>query len=60
MERTLISWNIANWITVLLMAAAGYAVLGVISQAFIRKGGGGGNDIVGVAGRAADTGMGGF
>jgi hypothetical protein len=27
MERTLISWNIANWITILLMAAAGYAVL---------------------------------
>lgn len=37
MERTLISWNIANWITVLLMAAAGYAVLALVSQAF--KGG---------------------
>lgn len=34
MERTLISWNIANWITVLLMAAAGYAVLALVAQAF--------------------------
>jgi hypothetical protein len=34
MERTLISWNIANWITVLLMAAAGYAVLAAASQLF--------------------------
>jgi hypothetical protein len=33
MERTLISWNIANWITVLLMAAAGYAVLALLAQA---------------------------
>jgi len=38
MERTLISWNIANWITVLLMAAAGYAVLGLVSQVFMSKG----------------------
>ncbi|HEY1410804.1 MAG TPA: hypothetical protein VGF36_01625 [Rhodopila sp.] len=37
MERTLISWNIANWITVLLMAAAGYAVLAVASQYLIQK-----------------------
>jgi hypothetical protein len=33
MERTLISWNIANWITVLLMAAAGYAVLAMVATA---------------------------
>jgi hypothetical protein len=38
MERTLLSWNIANWITVLLMAAAGYAVLMVVSQVFVQKG----------------------
>lgn len=49
MERTLISWNIANWITVLLMAAAGYAVLGLVAQVFQRKGGG-----------AAPTSMGGY
>lgn len=40
MDRTLISWNLANWITVLLMAAAGYAVLGVVAQVFMQKGGG--------------------
>jgi hypothetical protein len=33
MDRTLISWNIANWITILLMAAAGYAVLALVAQA---------------------------
>jgi hypothetical protein len=34
MERTLISWNIANWITIMLMGAAGYVVLALVSQAF--------------------------
>lgn len=34
MERTLISWNLPNWITVLVMAAAGYALLAALSQAF--------------------------
>jgi ABC-type enterochelin transport system permease subunit len=32
MERTLISWNLPNWITVTIMAAASYAVLGLIAQ----------------------------
>jgi hypothetical protein len=32
MDRTLISWSLPNWITVLIMAAAGYAALGLISQ----------------------------
>jgi hypothetical protein len=32
MERTIISWNIANWVTVLLMAAAGYVVLLMASK----------------------------
>jgi hypothetical protein len=31
-DRTIISWNLVNWITILLMAAAGYAVLGLLSQ----------------------------
>ena len=34
MDRTLISWNFPNWITVMLMAAAGYAVLALVAQAF--------------------------
>jgi hypothetical protein len=32
MERTLISFNLPNWITVTIMAAASYAVLGLIAQ----------------------------
>lgn len=32
MERTLISWNLPNWISIMLMAAAGYALLGLIAQ----------------------------
>jgi hypothetical protein len=32
MERTIISWNLPNWITILLMAGAGYAVLGLLAQ----------------------------
>jgi hypothetical protein len=30
MERTIISWNITNWITVLIMVAIGYAVIGAL------------------------------
>jgi hypothetical protein len=37
MERTMISWNLANWITVLLMAAAGYAVLALGAQILTRR-----------------------
>ena len=37
MERTLISFNIANWITIMLMAAAGYAVLALASQWFVQQ-----------------------
>jgi hypothetical protein len=32
MERTLISWNLPNWITISIMAAASYAVLGLLAQ----------------------------
>lgn len=38
MERTLLSWNLANWITVVLMAAAGYAVLALVAQVFQHQG----------------------
>lgn len=37
MERVILSWNVANWITVLLMAAAGYAVLALIVRAMASK-----------------------
>lgn len=41
MERTMITWNLPNWITIFLMAAAGYAALGVIRQVMIRNTGSG-------------------
>lgn len=28
MERSIISWNITNWITVILMVAVGYVLIG--------------------------------
>jgi hypothetical protein len=39
MDRTLLSWNLPNWITVMLMAAAGYAVLALVAQIFQKRGG---------------------
>jgi hypothetical protein len=39
-ERTIISWNLPNWITILLMAAAGYAVLGLLAQLLKQQQGG--------------------
>lgn len=35
MERNLIDWNLANWITVVLMAAVGMALVGTVT-AFLR------------------------
>lgn len=35
-ERTLISWNVPNWITVMLMASAGYAILVGLRQVTAR------------------------
>lgn len=32
MERTLISWNLPNWITITLMASGSYALLALVSQ----------------------------
>lgn len=31
-DDTLLSWNVANWITVLLMVVLGFALLGMISK----------------------------
>ena len=42
MDRTLISWSLPNWITILIMAAAGYAVLGMTAQLLKRNAGNGG------------------
>jgi hypothetical protein len=31
-EETIISWNPANWITVLLMVALGFTILGAVAK----------------------------
>lgn len=38
MDRALISWNIPNWITVMLMAAGGYAILLAVKTIFVKTG----------------------
>lgn len=40
MDRTFISWNITNWITVILMAFLGYVLFAIISQAIMNFRGG--------------------
>ena len=37
MERTLISWNLPNWITISIMAAGSYAVVGLVAQLLKRQ-----------------------
>jgi hypothetical protein len=31
-EETIVSWNAANWITIILMVAIGFTVLGFIAR----------------------------
>lgn len=38
MNESILTWNVTNWITVALMAAAGFLVFGLISQV-AQKGG---------------------
>lgn len=40
MERTLISFNLPNIVTITLMAALGYMLLAVVSQVLLQRGGG--------------------
>lgn len=42
MERTIISWNLMNWVTVVIMAALGYALLGGVAQLVKRNSASGG------------------
>jgi hypothetical protein len=43
MERTIISWNLMNWVTVVVMAAVGYAALGAVTQLVKRNNAAGGS-----------------
>ena len=36
MTETTLSWTPANWITVILMVALGYALIGLIGQAYLK------------------------
>lgn len=40
MEHTFIAWNLENWVTVLLMAVAGYLLFTVIVQTMRKYQGG--------------------
>jgi hypothetical protein len=31
-EETILTWNAANWITVIIMVVLGFAVLGMVAQ----------------------------
>lgn len=36
-EDTILSWNVANWITVLLMVVLGFALIGMIAKIWRQK-----------------------
>lgn len=37
MEPVILTWNVTNWITVVLMAAIGFAVLGLVQKAIANQ-----------------------
>ncbi len=39
-EDTILSWNVANWITVILMVVLGFALLGMVAKIWKQKRGG--------------------
>lgn len=34
MEENLITWNVVNWVTILLMAALGFLIFAALAQVF--------------------------
>jgi len=38
-EETIISWNFANWLTVIIMAALGFALLGFAVKVYQKRSG---------------------
>lgn len=36
--ESIITWNVANWVTVILIAGIGFAILGFIQKAINKKG----------------------
>lgn len=41
MEHNLLTWNLPNWLTVILMVALGYLLVALVAQAFKRGTSGG-------------------
>jgi len=39
MDENIISWNVTNWITVVLMVAIGYTLLGLLQNWYAKKNG---------------------
>lgn len=44
MEETVLDWTVPNWITVLLMALLGFAILGLVGKAIVKVKTGMGSD----------------
>ena len=40
MDRVFLSWTFENWLTVVLMAALGYVLFGLVAQVFKQAQGG--------------------
>lgn len=38
-EETIISWNFANWLTVIIMAAVGFAIVGFAIKVYQKRSG---------------------
>jgi len=36
-EETILSWNVANWVTVLIMVVLGFAIIGMVAQVWKSK-----------------------
>jgi hypothetical protein len=36
-DETILSWNVANWVTVVIMVVLGFAVLGMVAQIVKQK-----------------------
>lgn len=41
MNENIIAWNVANWITIVLMAAIGFFLIGLGQKAYQQRQGGG-------------------
>jgi ABC-type antimicrobial peptide transport system permease subunit len=36
-DGNIITWNVANWVTVVLMAAIAFAIIGVAQKAYVAR-----------------------